>query len=1071
MEKVNVSVGKIVIPTYPEPLAEEMPMFTENRNHQGTSGCPYPYKVVTEVDRSKKIDKEYVLVALENEYVRVEILPELGGRIYSAYDKSTGYDYFYKQHVIKPALIGDFGSWISGGVEFNWPIHHRPSTYMACDYSVEELEDGSAVCHLSEHDPLDRMKGMVSVILRPGETSFETKVRVYNRNPVEKSFLWWENAAVPVNEEYQIFFPQDVNYVNYHYLKSRTTYPITGNCTFAGVQMDEDRDISWHKNSRWATSYFACASDYDFFGGYDHGKECGVVHIGDHHVTPGKKMFTWAYSQLAKAWENALTDTDGPYAELMAASYSDNQPDFSWLAAYETKEFSHYWYPIAKIGTPTFANLNCAFKIDRGNGAFTLQTTKVYKDVAVKVYTDEKVYFETVCDLDPTNVLKANVAEFPEFASVTVIANGEVIAEYTEKNFDKLTMPEAISEMPAASEMNSVEELYLAGVHVDQYRDPAVLPDCYWKEALKRDVRHVPSLIAMAKYELKHYRVDIAEDYIRKAINALTIFNERTQSGEAYYTFGRILEAKGEYKKAYDYYYKAYWAADTAAKAMTRIAVLDLRNKDYKKAVTHAENALDYGRKNNLAWACLAIAQNELGNDASDLMDTQLRKDRLDHLMRFVSRKDDFYSTMNSDPLQTCLDLAEDLAAMGRNNDLVELFEGLEKNRPDCRRKMLYYALAYYKSLIGESADECYKLANKAEIGPCFPVRFEEVKILKHAILETDAVDAKVLLGCVLYNKLQYEEAVALWQTCGENYMAKRNLAVAYFSHMNRHEEALKLMKEVLEANPDDGWLLYETLVLMGKMNVNPLERIELAQRYTISRDNVLTEVAKIFNHAFMPEKALDTLLSHIFVPCEGGEETLATQYMFACLVMGKKEMDCGNMTTALNLFRKGQVIPDSLGAGVWNEVLLVPLKYHEACCLETLGEKEKADAIFKWIVDIRIDNYIGKKMQELPYWQAKSLEHLGEPTKARHLMIASYRKWKEIINGKDNGYFNTTPFFISFVEEAEKLRKAQYYYLMALCNSFTGYDDEAKCNILKSIQYNGDNPWALFFGKFGFLK
>ena len=161
--------------------------------------------------------------------------------------------------------------------------------------------------------------------------------------------------------------------------------------------METDRDISWHKNTKQATSYFACASDYDFFGGYDHGKECGVVHIGDHHISPGKKMFTWAYCQLSKSWENALTDTDGEYAELMAGSYSDNQPNFAWLAPYETKEFSQYWYPISKIGSPTFANLNCAFRLDKENNTFKLQSTKVYNNATVKIFDSIKILSSIFC--------------------------------------------------------------------------------------------------------------------------------------------------------------------------------------------------------------------------------------------------------------------------------------------------------------------------------------------------------------------------------------------------------------------------------------------------------------------------------------------------------------------------------------------------------------------------------------------------------------------------------------------------------------------------------------------------
>ncbi|MBQ3037899.1 MAG: DUF5107 domain-containing protein [Clostridia bacterium] len=1070
MNKVKAVIGKIIIPTYPEPLAEEMPMFAENRVHQRTSGRPYPNKVVMEVDRTHKEDKEYTLVTLENEYIRIEILPEIGGRIYSAYDKTAGYDFFYKQHVIKPALIGVLGSWISGGVEFNWPFHHRASGFMPCDFEVEELSDGSAVCHLSEHDPIDRMKGMVSIILRPHETSFETRMRLYNRNSVEKSFLWWENAAVPVNENYQIFFPQDVSYVNFHYLKSRTTYPIAGNGVFNGIPMDTDRDISWHKNTRQATSYFACASDFDFFGGYDHGRECGVVHIGDHHISPGKKMFTWAYCQLSKSWENALTDTDGEYAELMAGSYSDNQPNFSWLAPYETKEFSQYWYPITQIGSPSFANLNCAFKIDREKNVFKLQTTRIYKNAVIKVHTDSEVYCEAKSMLTPDNVFVFDTGILPEYVTVTVVADGDIIAEYTEKNYDKFNMPDVITDMPSAAGMNSAEELYLAGVHVDQYRDPAVLPDSYWQEALKRNINHIPSLIAMAKFELNRYRLDRAQRYAERAIDALTLFNERLQSGEAYYTMGRIMEAKNETDKAYNYYYKAYWSADCVAKAMTRIAVIDIKRRDYKEAVRHAENALDYGRNNNLALASLVIAKKELGEDAQHIVNQQLIKDKLDHMMKFINGDNSLYECMDSDAVQTCLDLAFDLSAMGRYNDVVRLLSGLEERRPDCRIKPLYYTLGYFEYKIGENGLASYEKAKNAELGKSYPVRFEEIEVLSDVISKTDDNEAKMLLGCLLYNKNQYEEASHLWEECGENYISKRNLAVAYFSHLNRQKEALEIMKLVLNERPSDEQLLYETVVLMGKMNIEPMEKINLINAHKVTRDDVLTELAKAYNQAFLPDKALETLMSHDFVPCEGGEHAIADQYMFAYLVKGKIEIENGNIEMALELFRKGQSLPQSLGAGIWNHCKLIPLKYHEAICLEKIGKKQEADAIFDYIANVTIEYFSNMHLKELPYWQAKAFEHLGEHTKAQHLITKYMREWDKIQYIKDNGYFGTTPFFISFVDEPKKLRQAQYLYLTALCNDSTQNDVYAKNLMSESVQLNSDNLFALYFNKFGFL-
>lgn len=318
------------------------------------------------------------MVTLENEYLKIEILPEIGGRIFSALDKTTNYDFFYKQHVIKPALIGVLGSWISGGVEFNWPFHHRASGFMPCDFTVESLPDGTAVCHLSEHDPIDRMKGMVSILLRPGEKRLETRMSLYNRTPDRRSFLWWENAAVPVNPQYQIFFPQDVTYVNFHYLKSRISYPIAGNGIFNGIPMEEPRDLS---------------------------------------------------------------------------------PD-------ECQTFS--------------------------------------------------------------------VGEIPAYVTVVITDGGKVVAQYTEKAFDKYKMPEPITDMPAAKSMNSAQELYLAGVHVDQYRDPAVKPDSYWKEALNRDICHIPSLIAVASYEYGRKDFKPARAYIDRALRHLCIFNTHPESGEAY---------------------------------------------------------------------------------------------------------------------------------------------------------------------------------------------------------------------------------------------------------------------------------------------------------------------------------------------------------------------------------------------------------------------------------------------------------------------------------------------------------------------------------------------------------
>ncbi|MBE6589792.1 MAG: DUF5107 domain-containing protein [Ruminococcaceae bacterium] len=1069
MNKVEVSVEKLVLPTYAEPKAEEFPMFAENRVHQRTSGDPYPNKIVARVDRVNKTDKEYIAVRLENEYVRVVILPEIGGRIYGATDKITGYDFFYKQNVIKPALIGVLGSWISGGVEFNWPFHHRASGYMACDFDVEELEDGSAVCHLSEHDPIDRMKGMFSIVLRPGESFFETRMRLYNRTDMPHSFLWWENAAVPVNESYQIFFPQDVTYVNFHYLKSRITFPVAGNGVFNGIPMKEARDISYHKNTKEATSYFASASDYDFFGGYDHGKECGVVHIGDHHLSPGKKMFTWAYSQLSKSWENALTDTDGQYAELMAGSYSDNQPDFSWLAPYETKEFSQYWYPIAKIGTPTFANLNCAFKISREQGGATLsvQSCRVYKNATVKVYDGEKTCFEDRVDLCPEKPISLSLSSVPPYVTVELLdCEGECIAEYTEQSFDTHNMPPVITDMPLATEMRSAQELYLAGVHVEQYRDPAVHPDAYWKRALEREPDHIPSLIAMAKYEYRAYRFDSARKYAEEGLLHLCRYNKHPISGEAYYVLGQILEAQGEEKRAYDSYYSAAFAADFVAPAMTRIAVIDLKKRDFAAAKKHASVALDYGKNNGLARAAYVLALKGLGQNerAQALCKTYLREDPLDHFLRYLSGDVHFYEKLLSDSRQTCLDLCADLEAMGMYAEAKKLLKGLIDHMHGKGYRMIYCAIGYYSALCGEDPGFAYDAAGSAELGPAFPVRICEMRMLRACIETCDAAWARVLLGCLLYHKRHYREAAELWEACGDDPMAQRNLAVAYFSHLSRKEDALSLMRDLIDRYPTDETLLYEAVVLMNKMNRPAKEKIDLLLSRTFTRDDITVELSKAYNQAGLPEKAIETLMSHSFVPCEGGEHSIADQYLFAYLTKGKRALDGGEYSEALKLFEEGQKLPQSLGAGIWNHCKLIPLRYHCALALEALGRTDEAREIYRYICGTEIEYFSNMHLPELPFYQALSYDRLGDTLAARSLITEYKRTWSSIKDKTDNGFFGTTPFFMPFVDTASDLRRSYGLYLEGLLALYSGEKEAAKKMLDASYALNNDRLFALFY-------
>ena len=201
---------KVVIPTYEVGKPEKNPIFLEKRVYQGSSGVVYPYPVIESMS-DEKVDKEYNAIFIENEYIKVMILPELGGRVQMAYDKIRERHFIYYNHVIKPALVGLAGPWISGGIEFNWPQHHRPSTYLPTECTIEEFPDGSVTVWCSEVERMFRTKGMAGFTLYPGKAYLEIKAKVYNRTSLPQTFLWWANPAVVVHKDYYSVFPPDVN--------------------------------------------------------------------------------------------------------------------------------------------------------------------------------------------------------------------------------------------------------------------------------------------------------------------------------------------------------------------------------------------------------------------------------------------------------------------------------------------------------------------------------------------------------------------------------------------------------------------------------------------------------------------------------------------------------------------------------------------------------------------------------------------------------------------------------------------------------------------------------------------
>jgi len=1013
---------KIVIPTYPESPCEELPMFAENRVHQRSSGNPYPNKVVIKTRQREKIDKEYDSIRLENEYLELVILPELGGRIFSAKDKRTGYDFFYRQHVIKPALIGALGSWISGGVEFNWPYHHRPSTFMPVDSEIVKDGDGYTVW-LSEHDPIDRMKGMVGIHLEPGKAYFETRMKVSNRTSMRHSFLWWENTAVPVNPDYEIFFPPDVDYVNFHYRRSNTTYPIA-NGMFNGFRYPEGGvDIRKHFNTKHSTSYFSADSDYDFFGGYDNGKKCGVVHVSDHHTSTGKKMFTWAYNQLSQSWERALTDTDGAYAELMAGSYSNNQPDFSWLEPYETKNFSQYWFPISGIGVPTFANLKAAVNVSEGK--VKLQTTEKVKNTKLILEVGGKAVLSKKVTLEPGDIAEFDIPAC-DLSEYRVALEG--VFEYVKKNRVKNPLPPFFPEVPMPNEETSAYQCWLSGIHLMQFRDPSADPKKYFERCIELDPDFAPGYETLGELEINDGNFERAEELLTIAIKKTNRLNTEHQSGRAYYLLGIAKKHLGKDHEAEWNFRKAAWSADFVNAGMTEAARLGAKKKDYQTGLFCAETALNYGKENCVAGPIAALCEYKLGNKgiARQRLNAILANDPLNHLARYAkficdgSNEKEFYSKLSSSPSQTCLDVAFDLVSAGFDAEAKQLLADLPVYCNTDIAPVVAYA-------IGKPA-----LANPAH--RTFPTRPEEKKILEGRSEEL----AKYLLGCLEFAHKRYDSAYKLWQEC-TCFEAIRCRAV-YLWKMGKKDEAIRELDAAIAAAPECDQLIYEKAYLINHLGFDAKQAEEIIGSYVkdidTARDDVCTEWASAAIRAGDYEKALWILNSHSFIPCEGGETIVAKQHINAHLGIGIKYYEAGEYSRALDELRIAQVIPDNLGAGLWHEDPLVPSKYREAMCLIKLNRADDAEKIFEYIEGIYVDFFSNMHLPELPIYQALSKIRLGKAEEGIALARKYRDEWAASMARKDSGYFSTTPFFISYLDDAVEARNAYYNKLIDFADS-----------------------------------
>lgn len=952
-EAVAVWREPLEMPTYLPDLPSRYPAYLDRRVYQGSSGRVYPLPFHDRIS-SERRPVAWEAVHLENPWLRLVILPALGGRIHVGLDRTSGYDFFYRNPVIKPALVGLAGPWIAGGVEFNWPQHHRPGTFLPTDVDIEREPDGAVTVWCSDHDPFTRMKGMHGIRLRPDRAAVELRVRLYNRSDTTQTFLWWANVAALVHEDYQSFFPRDVDMVADHAKRAVTAFPAADR-PYYGIDYPERHHVigtaadgstargdrlDWYRNIPVPTSYMCLASREGFFGGYDHRARAGFVHVADRWQAVGKKQWTWGNADFGRAWCRNLADDDAEYVELMAGVFTDNQPDFSFIAPGETKVFSQSWYPIQEIGPVHAATDEAAIRVDIDDTeagctvrvglvvttprpGCTLTVSDGGGTVLAQAAADVvpgrpwrlSLPISGHHDGDPLVVrVRCGTAELVSWASQVPPCEGSVAAAV---------------EPPAPAAVDSVESLVLIGIHLEQYRHATRSPEPYWQEALRRDPANTGGAIGLARVAYHRAEFAAAESHLRAAVARLTAHNPNPSDTGALYLLGLVLTRRGADDEAYDAFAAASWSRTWRAAAGYRMAQLDAAHGRDSQAWLRVADVLRVEPEHLQARALEVLVLRRLGRDVEA---TELAR-----ATRALDPLDWWTVDLLGDPVtsdaQTCLDIALEYAGAGELSGALRLLDtALEREQsrapgqPAVRPLLEYHRAAILRAAgrSGEAA-EAARAAQSVDAAWCFPVRLDDAVVLAEALrLDPTDARARALLGHWLYAHDRPADAVAHWQDSaaldGTDPVVWRNIGLAAQNHGHDPATARRAYDRALALAPADPQLRFESDQLDQRHRIPPGRRLAVLRahrRLVEARDDATAEFAHLLMTAGAVDEARKLLLGRAFQPWEGGEGIVLRAWDRVCRLTAERALAGGGSTgaaTAAGAVAEALDPPRSLG-------------------------------------------------------------------------------------------------------------------------------------------------------------
>jgi tetratricopeptide (TPR) repeat protein len=788
-------------------------------------------------------------------------------------------------------------------------------------------------------------------------------------------------------------------------------------------------------------------------------------------------------------WDKILTDTDGPYAELMVGAYSDNQPDYSWIKPYEVKTFKQYWYPVRNIGGFKNANVNAAVNLELKSNNITrigFYTTSQYSDANVLLKAGDKLLLEERVDIGParpfTREVTVPVGTKEEDLQVLLISssNETIITYQPVKRIYNAELPEVVKAPPPPKDIEHIEQLYLTGLRLQQIHNPRLDPYAYYEEALKRDPGDSRTNTILGINYTKRAMFKQAEQKLRRAIERISAEYTRPGHTEAYYHLGLALRAQGKLDEAYDMFYRATWDSAFHSAAYYQLAELSCRNKDFTSALEQIDRSLSTNAVNTKALNIKAVVLRKIGRfkQSKQVALNVISVDPLDFLAmnelylgesglqsRTGAKKAfaDLTKKMR-DEVESYLELAVDYGNCGLWDEAVEVLMRPVKGRMNFAGKypMIYYYLGYFYQQKGNTSEASrhFSRASKMPTDYCFPFRLESIEVLNTAIVNNPS-DARACyyLGNLLYD-LQPQEAIKLWEksrAIDDSFAAvHRNLGWAYYRTENNIPRAITSYEKAVSCNNKDPRLYVELDRLYEVENRSLPTRLALLEKNhktVVKRNDSFLREIMVLVLVGRYDEAIDFLANNHFHVREGGGE-IHDVFVDAHLLRGLSYLKNKQFEKALSDFQKASEYPENLSVGRPKNDRRAPhVAYYTGAVYEALGDAEKADEFYKKAADQRVSS----RWSEARFYQGLCFSELGQKDKAEKIFDELIEAAKKKLSQEA-----TVDVFAKFGrQQTEKARKASAHYALGLGYLGKRMNNEAKAEFEKAVELNVSHTWA----------